>query len=331
MDVTLLKHFAQVAEELHFSRAAKTLNISRQALSKSVKQLEAELGVELFDRSADTTQLTDAGRALLADARAGIAEERLRVEAVAEAEAAPSSLAIAFVPGVTVGKWTLAWEKRHPTVALRFAPGTEDDAVSVLWDGIADLSFVRLPVVRKGLSVIPLYEETTVVVAPKDHPIAAFDSLTLADLADESIARDPESVPDAVELVAAGVGVLLLPQSVARLHTRKDVVARPVTDAPTTEIAIAWIEDDLTAPMEEFVGIVRGRTVASSRASGTVDAPARAQKETSGSSAQNKEQKKDPKKKPAAKNTAAAIRSGIVRPAPHVRRAEKAKKKRGIR
>ncbi|MCU1407498.1 MAG: LysR family transcriptional regulator [Glaciihabitans sp.] len=266
VDVTLLRHFVAVAEQLHFTRAAKSLNISRPALSSSVKKLEAELGVELFDRSAEGTQLSPEGRQLLADAQPLIEAETARIAAAEAAAALPATLSLSFVPGVTVGKWTTAWEERHPGVTLRVRPGTEADAVSVLRDGMADLSFVRLPVKGHGLSIIPLYKETAVIVVSKDHPLAAHDELTLADIAGENVVQNPESVGDAVELVAAGVGMLRLPQSIARLHARKDVVARPLVDAPTTEIAIVWIEDDLTPDMEEFVGIVRGRTAASSRA-----------------------------------------------------------------
>ncbi|PRY70483.1 DNA-binding transcriptional LysR family regulator [Glaciihabitans tibetensis] len=265
MDVTLLRHFVAVAEQLHFARAAQSLGISRPALSSSVKALEAELGAELFDRSAERTTLSATGQQLLAESGPLIEAEELRLAEIAATMALPGTLSVAFVPGVTVGKWTLAWESRHPGIALRVRPVDEEDSVAVLRDGIADVSFVRLPVKDHGLGVIPLYQETAVVVVSKDHPIALFDSVTLADLADEKIVRKPPIVSDAVELVAAGVGVVLLPQSIARLHARKDVVARPVTDAPQTGIAIVWIEDDLTAEMEEFIGIVRGRTAASSR------------------------------------------------------------------
>jgi DNA-binding transcriptional LysR family regulator len=265
VDVTLLRHFVAVAEQLHFARAAQSLGISRPALSSSVKALEAELGVELFDRTAETTTLSDAGKQLLADSGPMIEAETQRLEELAALQAAPGTLAITFVPGVTVGKWTLAWESRHPGIALRVRPVEEEDSVTVLRDGIADVSFVRLPVKDHGLSVIPLYTETAVVVVAKDHPIALFDSITQADLADEKVVRKPPIVSDAVELVAAGVGVVVLPQSIARLHARKDVVARPITDAPETGIAIAWMADELSPEMEEFIGIVRGRTAASSR------------------------------------------------------------------
>jgi DNA-binding transcriptional LysR family regulator len=270
VDVTLLRHFVAVAEQLHFTRAAKSLGISRQSLSSSVKQLEADLGIELFDRSAESTTLSAEGEALLARSGPLLEEATRREEEAAALALLPGTLSISFVPGVTLGKWTLAWESRHPANPLRVRPVEEDESVTVLRDGIADLSFVRLPIKDHGLSVIPLYKETAVVVVPKEHPIALFDEVTLADLVDEKVVRKPAIVADAVELVAAGVGVVLLPQSIARLHARKDVVARPVTDAVQTEIAIVWVEDDLTPEMEEFIGIVRGRTAASSRATSTM-------------------------------------------------------------
>ena len=65
--------------------------------------------------------------------------------------------------------------------------------------------------------------------------------------------------------MAAGVGLLVVPQSLARLHHRRDLTYRPVTDAPESRVALSWLEDETTDPMEQFIGIVRGRTVNSTR------------------------------------------------------------------
>ena len=177
----------------------------------------------------------------------------------------PAAFTIAFTAGVTLTRWTRAWEERQRRIPLAFVATDAASQVSALHDGRADVSFVRLPVDRTGLSIIPLYAEVAVVILPKEHPLAALESVTLHDLASEDRVADTLSAADAVELVAAGGGIVTLPQSIARLHARKDVVARPVTDAPVTTIAIAWLEQRTTAQVEEFVGIVRGRTAASSR------------------------------------------------------------------
>ncbi|MCU1556739.1 MAG: LysR family transcriptional regulator [Microbacteriaceae bacterium] len=189
-------------------------------------------------------------------------------------DAEPRPFTIAFVPGVTLTRWTTAWAERFPHIPLAFLPTEAGEQIIVLHEKRADVSFVRLPIEQHELSVIPLYSETPVVVVPKEHPVTLFETVTLADLASED--RVPESLTaaDAVELVAAGGGILVIPQSIARLHARKDVVARPVTDAAETRIAIAWLAEWTTPQIEEFVGIVRGRTVHSSRSSQQVATPA---------------------------------------------------------
>jgi DNA-binding transcriptional LysR family regulator len=169
---------------------------------------------------------------------------------------------IAFVPGVTLTRWATAWEERRRDVQLAFVP--TDDPVSALREGTADVAFLRLPVDREGLSIIPLYEEQAVVVVPKDHPIADLASVTLGELEAED--RAVGAPADAVELVAVGGGIVILPHSIARMHLRKDVVSRPVSDAESTTVALAWPEARTTEDVEEWVGIVRGRTANSSRA-----------------------------------------------------------------
>jgi DNA-binding transcriptional LysR family regulator len=178
-------------------------------------------------------------------------------------------LVVAFVVGVTPGKWARVWAERLPGHPLELKPLAQPDALAALRSGDADAALLRLPVDDESLSVIPLYTEQPVVVAPKDHPVAAFDSLQLADLAAEILLE--QHWADAVELVAANVGLAIMPQSVARALSRRDVVARPITDAAQTRIALVWLTARTTPALEEFIGIVRGRTANSSR--GTVAPP----------------------------------------------------------
>lgn len=186
-------------------------------------------------------------------------------------EHAPMTFRIATMPGVIVSKWTRVWAERRPTTAIDLVRTDESTQVAVLHEHRADVSFVRLPVERTGLSLIPLYTEAPVVVLPIDHELTLLDEVALADLAGEHLvpiagSGSAESIRDAVALVAAGVGVLVVPMSIARMLHRKDVTHRPVTDAEPTQIGLAWPEDRTTADVEEFVGIVRGRTARSSRA-----------------------------------------------------------------
>ncbi|MGW5382592.1 LysR family transcriptional regulator [Nocardia sp. NPDC003963] len=265
IDVQRLRWFAAVAQELHFARAAKALHISRQKLSHTVIDLEAELGTKLFVPGAQPTQLTDAGRELLQEARDVIARAENEVDTAAVA--APAPLRVGFVPGVTVSKWERIWGRRFPDTPLELVAVAQADQEAALREGRVDMCFVRLPIDRSGMNAIPLYRELPVVVVPKDHAIALFDEVTMADLADERLqdAADIDAVRDTVELVAAGVGVAIVPHSIARLHHRRDLVYRTVTDTEDTEIALVWPLTETTDAVEEFIGVVRGRSAHSSR------------------------------------------------------------------
>jgi uncharacterized membrane protein YgcG len=187
---------------------------------------------------------------------------------------------------VTPSKWVRIWHERLPEVPLSLVPAAAAEVFGMLRDGAeagADAGFVRLPVDGPDLSAIPLYTETTVVVVPKDHVIAAVEEVSAADLADDIVLHPlddalawenlpgqpakerPATTADAVELVAAGVGLLIVPQSLARLHHRRDLTYRPVTDAPESRVALSWLQDRTTDLVEHMIGIVRGRTVNSTR------------------------------------------------------------------
>ncbi|MFB6806151.1 LysR family substrate-binding domain-containing protein [Streptomyces sp. NPDC056387] len=184
---------------------------------------------------------------------------------------------------MTPGKWVRIWNERLPGVPLTLLQVSAAEAPDLLRGSGADAGFVRLPIDRTGLAAIPLYTETTVVVVPKDHLVAAVEEVSTEDLADEIVLHplddtlDWESLPgrpalerpattaDAIELVAAGIGVLVVPQSLARLHHRKDLTYRTVTDAPGSRVALSFPDGEPTDLVEEFIGIVRGRTVNSTR------------------------------------------------------------------
>ncbi|MFE2345643.1 LysR family substrate-binding domain-containing protein [Kitasatospora cineracea] len=198
-------------------------------------------------------------------------------------EQSPAPFRLVYVPGVTPTKWLRVWEERLPDVPVELLQHAPADGRALLLSGGADAGLVRLPVDRTVLSAIPLYTETTVVVFPKDHWLAAAEEVTAADLAEEVVFHPqddtldwpelpgrpaferPATTGDAIELVAANVGVLAVPQSLARLHHRRDLTYRTLVGAPQSQVALAWPEDATTDLVEEFIGIVRGRTANSSR------------------------------------------------------------------
>ncbi|MBD9698277.1 LysR family transcriptional regulator [Flavimobilis sp. GY10621] len=219
---------------------------------------------------------------------------------------------LGFVPGVNPAKWVRTWRARL-TVPLELVPLTTDDAGAAVRAGDVEAALVRRPVAthdghERFLHAIPLYDEVPVVVVSKEHLLSLADDVTLDDLADETVwhplddrfdwnalasgdepsavTGTPPGVPgyvrpghakEAVEIVASGVGVVILPMSLARLHHRRDVVAVPLTDGPTSGVSLAWPAHDGDPLCEELVGIVRGRSVNSSRGAAAQDQAAQDQ------------------------------------------------------
>ncbi|MBG6183596.1 DNA-binding transcriptional LysR family regulator [Arthrobacter sp. CAN_A214] len=179
----------------------------------------------------------------------------------------PRSLSVGFVAGVTPGKWVARWRERHPGVDLELHPYDDDAALPALKDAGIDVLFVRLPIERQGLHVIPLYEEQAVVVMSRENELSLYEEVALTELhAENRLGIEECGGPKAaVEVAASGAGVVVLPMSLARLHMRKDAVHRPVPELPGTVIGIAWRKGDESPDVEEFIGIVRGRTERSSR------------------------------------------------------------------
>lgn len=193
------------------------------------------------------------------------------------------SLTLGYVPGGTPAKWARIWAERHPDVPLQLCAVDAADAADAVRAGTVDVALLRPSADMSGLALIPLYEETTVAVVPTDHLLSAVDEITAADLdgeptllpLDDAVAwagapgtpvdHRPETTKDAIELVAAGMGALIVPQSLARLYHRKDLTYRPIVDAPSCPVSLAFPEGPQPELVEEFIGIVRGRKPGSSR------------------------------------------------------------------
>ncbi len=188
-------------------------------------------------------------------------------------------LRIGFVTGTTPDKWARAWRDRRAG-PLVLVPVTEQEQETVVRRGDVDLCLVRLPVHTDELHCVRLYDERPVAVAGRDHLISAATEVTLDDLADEQLVRPHASgwrpsaeqlswtemsEAEAIEAVASGTGVVIVPMAVARLYHRKDVVVREVTDLPPTTVALVWRRDRDDDTTQAFVGVVRGRTANSSR------------------------------------------------------------------
>ncbi|WP_405057892.1 LysR substrate-binding domain-containing protein [Kribbella sp. NBC_01505] len=279
VDLRKLRYFVAVAEELHFGRAAERLHIAQPVLSRQIRALEHELGVQVFARTKRSTELTPAGRQLLDDARPLLSSaEALRRRAV-QAARGPKTFTIGFMPGITVTQAVRAFEALRPDIDVEVLRVTTLDQVQVLYDGRADVSVVRLPIDQRGLSIRPLFEEPRLAMLPADHRLADKPALDLADLADEHLLQHADQVPEwrdiAIELrsgrprplpdlnsveeklehVASGRGISILPLSVAAYYQRPDVNAVPVNDLSPNKVCLAWLASRRSRTIQDFATV----------------------------------------------------------------------------
>ena len=197
-----------------------------------------------------------------------------------------STFTLGYIAGATPGRWADIWAEREPMTRLVLHPLLAEEQRAAL-DAEVDIALVRLPIDGDGdaLHVISLYEEVPHVVLSIDNELSVLEELTLDDLAGQLVIRPlddvlgaldiadalvpvftpPESTEQAIATVAAGVGVVIVPQSLARLHRRKDVTSRPLVGGPTSAVGLAWRSDRESEDVKTFIGIVRGRKATSSR------------------------------------------------------------------
>ena len=292
MELRHLRYFVAVAEQLSFTRAAALLHMAQPALSVQIRQLEDELGVELFDRSRRAIALTHAGETMLGESRRLLASLDRSVDLVRRVGAgAIGSIAVGFVPSasnsVLPSLLRRFWEA-HPDVAVTLREMAPGDLVDGLHAGNLDISFLYLPFSDPLLDHLVIVREPFVAALPFDHPLARETTVDVADLRDEpfvtpadhgmmpglhakvtAICHAAGFVPRAVQddvwlvqtivaLVAAGVGVALVPFS-SQAQARAGVVYRPLRPRSTheAELAAVWRRTDQSPALGSFLAEMR--------------------------------------------------------------------------
>ncbi len=289
MELRHLRYFVAVAEELHFGRAAARLFIAQPPLSQQIQQLERELGVTLFQRTSRRVQLTPAGEVFLVGARQTMTGLDAAVQAAQRAARGETGwLGIGFAASATYDLLPAVlhdFRARFPDVALSLMELNAAEQSAALRDGTIHVGFARPHTEEAEMVVEAVLREPFLVALPAAHPLTNHKMLSLAMLAGEPFVSFPEKPPPsyaqvvravcegagfmphvvqevremqtAISLVAAGLGVALLPASVQHLH-RDGVVYRPLPDsAPRTELAVVTRKEDAAPALQNFLGIVR--------------------------------------------------------------------------
>ena len=256
MELRHLRYFVAVAEAGHVTRAAAQLGIRQPPLSQQIKALERELDAQLFHRLPRGVRLTDAGRALLGDARAILAQVDHALAATRRtARGEQGRISVGFTSSapfhVFVPQLIRAFREAHPLVSLSLEESGTGELVDGLLDQRIDAAFIRSPVAAAaGLAVHSLLEEELIAALPADHALAASDgdaaALPLERLAAETfilyrrpvgpglydriiaachgagfspqIGQEAPRILSTLSFVAAGLGVSIVPASLRRLH-----------------------------------------------------------------------------------------------------------------
>jgi DNA-binding transcriptional LysR family regulator len=289
MELRQLRYFVAVAEELHFRRAAERLHMSQPPLSHQIRLLEEELGCELLARTRRRVEMTPAGDAFLRDARAVLADlDRAAHNARRIHEGQTGTLRVSFAGSALlslVPRVVQRLSATHPAIDIELHERSTSDQIRALAAGATDLGLAPLPVGDADVEIEVLVRERTVAAVPASHPLARARELTLPLLAEypfvlfpreqapgyhdllmtsvTSAGTPPRVIQQASEtqtiigLVAAGVGVSLVPASVQQLAL-DGVAYRPVSDAPDTELAALSRRGDRTGLIAAFLEAAAG-------------------------------------------------------------------------
>lgn len=284
IDLRLLRQFVAVAEELHFRRAAARLHMSQPPLTAAVKRLEAEVGAVLIERGRKTVALTPAGRTLLDEARALLAQADAALQATRAAAAGRSGFVrLSYVGSAMYGRLPAciqAFRREHPNVSLQLRELTTATQAAGLRDGSLDVAVLIPPLPDAGGLVLRPFDRDRLAIAlPAAHPLAA--SASLADLAAEPfvlwpsaegqgfyaramqlcaeagfrprVAQEAHGMHSVLALVATGAGIGLIPARMAGLHA-DTVVFRPIaSEAAAFETVTAHPEGRLEPAARRLV------------------------------------------------------------------------------
>lgn len=285
-----MRYVVAVAQERNFTRAAERCHVVQSALSHQIKALERELGVSLFARTNRRVELTAAGEAFMACARASLdAAERAVTDAAAAVGEVRGTLAIGLIPTVTaidVPAALAVFHRAYPAVQIRLRGGGSNEFMAAIRNGDMDVAVLGLPDTAKpqGVAARVLARERLVAVVSAEHPLAGRRRLRLPDLADETFVDFPEGTPGRVPsdlafhkagirrevafeamstdlmlvLVRNGLAITLLSPAVVPDDKRLRTI--PVTGGPTRIEYLAWSDFNPSPAAGAFLAQLMGRT-----------------------------------------------------------------------
>jgi DNA-binding transcriptional LysR family regulator len=291
MELRHLRYFITVAEELHFGRAAQRLNMTQQPLSRQIRDLEIEIQVTLFHRTKRTVRLTEAGKVFLERSYGVLAQLEQAIAVTQQiGRGEVGRLAIGFVDSAMytlLPEIVRVFREQFPAVELRLYELTTAQQIQALHHKQIDIGIVRSAISEAGLSVECFLPESLVLALPENHPLSAQTQVSLSTLADElfilfpakmgpvfydqiiticqqagfqpKVAQEAVQMQTIVGLVAAGLGIAIVPASLQNFH-RSGVIYRPLQEQiPKTGLYLAWRQHDTSPVLSAFLSLARSK------------------------------------------------------------------------
>ena len=288
MELRHLRYFVTLAEELHFGRAAEKLHISQPPLSMQIRALEKELAVTLLNRTQRHVSLTQAGAALLAEARhilARVEQAVLMTKRAGRGEIGELAIGFISVADYNVLPVVLReFRRRFPQVNLTLRESTTDAQIRDLAAGRIDVGFVLPPLNEPSLESVPILREPLIAALPEKHPLARKPGkLALEKLKDapfilfprpnapslydnvvsccKSAGFSPRVEQEAIQmqtivsLVSAELGVALIPASLVNLRRTGVTYKSLQGGSPLTEVHLVWRRGDDLPALRVFVDV----------------------------------------------------------------------------
>ena len=269
LETRQLRYFVAVAEELHFARAADRLGIAQPPLSRAIRELERQLGVQLLVRTTRQVTLTAAGATLLADARVALDAVAAAQHRASRAGQAVPALRLALKADYDAGLLPKILDA-YTALPVELLLGGRGEQVPALRDGRADVALLPSPFDGHGLDSEPLLTGACLVALAASDPLAARTSVRLADLAGRRLpdgtaaeqgGRQPPPAglrssldfSQIFNLIEVGSIVWFLPEWVARRFPRPGTAYRPVTDLAPVTLAVAWPAASRSSAVAAFV------------------------------------------------------------------------------
>lgn len=296
MELRHLRYFVSVAEELSFTKAAAKLRTAQPSLTRQIKDLEEELGVQLLHRTKQVVTLTDEGRSFLADAKRLLALATEMVDSVQRVHRGEvQTLNVGYVSNLffdLLPKTLASFRQLFPAVSVNLFDLSCGDQFRALEDGKLDLGFVGLqePIALRGLEFRTIASYKTVAALPKDNPLGGKTTVALKDLASlffigmseasypgyrewltktcnragftPKVLQDVDLERTMIQAVSAGLGVALVPEQLKKLP-HENVTFRPITPPVATEACVAWKSENPSVSLKGYVEIVEhvGRSI----------------------------------------------------------------------